>query len=330
MKKIVLPFLILLMIATTLVGCTYKRENYAFGTYYSLTIDGKNASKSVGNIEILLNELDLSLSTNIEDSYVSRINNAKANEPIAVTKDTLEIFKISQELYYKTNKAFNPAIYPLTELWNFSPSTYTGVETTIPSTEEVLTVLPYCNLEQFIINEQDWTITKLNDNAKIDFGAIAKGFAADKSYELAKDASSIVLDIGRTYRVKGDISLFVANPREGDFVAKATLSNQSVATSGDYERYYIYNSKRYHHIIDRSGYPTGIYENDPIISATIVGESATICDALSTATMILGYEESKAILDDLVYSALLLTEKGYYTIGEDLFEILDKTRQKLN
>ena len=139
-----------------------------------------------------------------------------------------------------------------------------------------------------------------------------------------------MLDIGRTYRVKDDISLFVANPREGDFVAKATLSNQSVATSGDYERYYIYNSKRYHHIIDRSGYPSGINENDPIISSTIVGDSATICDALSTATMILGYEESKPILEELGYSALLLTEKGYYTIGENLFEILDKTRQKLN
>lgn len=330
MKKIVLPFLILLLVTTTLLGCTYKRENYAFGTYYNLTIEGENAGKSIGKIEILLSELDLSLSTNHEESYVSRINNAKANEPIVVTNDTLEIFKISQELYYKTNKAFNPAIYPLTELWNFSPSTYTGIETTIPSKEEIATVLTYCNLEQFIINEQDCTITKLNDNAKIDFGAIAKGFAADKSYEIAKDASSIVLDIGRTYRVKDDISLFVANPREGDFVAKATLSNQSVATSGDYERYYIYNSKRYHHIIDRSGYPSGINENDPIISSTIVGDSATICDALSTATMILGYEESKPILEELGYSALLLTEKGYYTIGENLFEILDKTRQKLN
>lgn len=332
MKKIAFSILILILLVFTISGCTYSAENYVFGTYYSVKIDANNSYKLGKEIDTTLKEMDNALSTNIIESDVTKINNSSAGQKVKVTTYTVELFKISKELYAKTNHAFNPASFPLTELWNFSPAKYTGIESSIPTQAEIESKLPYCNMDMFVLDEVEKTITKLNDNAKLDFGAIAKGYAADIVYNMSTENQSkrAIIDIGRTFKVLGDIDIYVANPREGDFVAKATINNQAVATSGDYERYYIINNVRYHHIIDQTGYPAGLNVETPIISATIVGESATICDALSTATIVLGYQNIKPIIDAYGYSALLLTETGYYTIGENLFEIQDQTRQKLN
>jgi len=328
MKKILLSILMLLLIILPLAGCTKSTENYAFGTYYSIEIEGKNAGKQINEIEILLKDLESKVSTSIIESDVNKINSAKANTPIVVSNLTATLFNLSKDLYAKTKGAFNPATFPLTELWCFAPSNYIGVANRIPSQEEINALLPLCDFNLFSLEGN--VIIKGLDNAKLDFGGIAKGYAADCAYEVIKNSNKAVLDIGRTFRVKGDITLMVADPRSNDFVAKATLFDQSVATSGDYERYYFVNGKRYHHIIGRDGYPSGTNESSPIISATIVGESATVCDALSTATLVLGYEESRPIIEEFGYSALLLTENGYYVIGENIFDVIDQSRAKLN
>ena len=328
MKKVLFSLLMLIFIASSLTGCAKSAENYVFGTYYSIEVEGKNSSKNVDSIEDLLKEIENKVSTNVLESDVSKINKAKANEPIIVSEITATIFRMSKELYTATQGAFNPATFPLTELWGFAPSNYVGVANSIPSQDEIDALLPLCSFDLFTLTDN--VITKSEDNAKLDFGAIAKGYAADCAYEIVANSKKAVLDIGRTFKVKGEITLMVADPRKSDFVAKATLSNQSVATSGDYERYYFVNDKRYHHIIGTDGYPSGINDEDAIISATIVGESAAICDALSTATIVLGYAQAKPIIESFGYSALLITESGYYLVGEKIFDVVDQTRTKLN
>lgn len=330
MKRILFALLLIVCLAVMLCGCTYNAEKYVFGTYYNITIKGKNAMDKGKHIDKQLAEMDEVLSTNKYNSDITKINNSKANTPVKVSGITASLFRVSKEIYNKTTGAYNPALFPLVELWCFSPSTYVGMADKIPTKIQIEETLEYCNFDLFTLDENNLTITKLHDNSKLDFGAIAKGYAVDIAYEIAQSQDSAIIDIGRTYKVMGDITLMVANPRTGDFVAQATLSNQSVATSGDYERYYIYNNKRYNHIIARDGYPAGTFESNPIISATIVGDSATWCDALSTAVMVLGYESSVPLLENLGYSALLLTEDGYYTIGDNIFEIKDTSRKKLN
>ena len=328
MKRILLPLLTLIFVALSLTGCVKSAENYVFGTYYSIEVEGKNAWKQVNAIEETLKEIESKVSTNVVESDVNKINNAKANEPILVSEITASLFRLSKDLYTATQGAFNPAIFPLTELWGFAPSNYVGIASNIPLQEEIDALLPLCDLDLFTL--EDNQITKAHDDAKLDFGAIAKGYGADRGYEIVKNSKKAVIDVGRTFKVKGEISLMVADPRNSNFVATATLFNQSVATSGDYERYYFVDGKRYHHIIGKDGYPSGSNESSPIISATIIGESATICDALSTATLVLGYEQSKSIIENFGYSALLITETGYYLIGENVFDVIDQTRTKLN
>ena len=328
MKRILLPLLTLIFVALSLTGCVKSAENYVFGTYYSIEVEGKNAWKQVNAIEETLKEIESKVSTNVVESDVNKINNAKANEPILVSEITASLFRLSKDLYTATQGAFNPAIFPLTELWGFAPSNYVGIASNIPLQEEIDALLQLCDLDLFTL--EDNQITKAHDDAKLDFGAIAKGYGADRGYEIVKNSKKAIIDVGRTFKVKGEISLMVADPRNSNFVATATLFNQSVATSGDYERYYFVDGKRYHHIIGKDGYPSGSNESSPIISATIIGESATICDALSTATLVLGYEQSKSIIENFGYSALLITETGYYLIGENVFDVIDQTRTKLN
>ncbi|MBO7178342.1 MAG: FAD:protein FMN transferase [Clostridia bacterium] len=328
MKKVILSLLTLIFVALSLTGCVKSAENYVFGTYYSIEVEGKNAWKQVNAIEETLKEIESKVSTNVVESDVNKINNAKSNEPIQVSEITASLFRLSKDLYTATQGAFNPAIFPLIELWGFAPSNYIGVASNIPSQEEIDSLLPLCNFDLFTLTDNQ--ITKARDGAKLDFGAIAKGYGADRGYEIVKNSKKAVIDVGRTLKVKGEISLMVADPRNSNFVATATLCNQSVATSGDYERYYFVEDKRYHHIIGKDGYPSGTSESSPIISATIIGESATICDALSTATLVLGYEQSKSIIENFGYSALLITETGYYLIGENVFDVIDQTRTKLN
>ncbi len=327
MKKTFILVLIVACLILPLVGCTSKIENFAFGTYYSVEIKGGTASSK--NLEDKVRELELKLSTNVENSDIDKINKATANEEVAVSSYTIELFKIAKRLYVDTNGTFNPAVFPLVELWNFSPENYTGVANSIPSSEEIARLLPYCDFNLFELNVENKTIVKKETMAKLDFGAIAKGYCADVIYEDVKDANSAIIDVGATYRIIGEIPLYVLDPRKDNFVAKATISNCSISTSGDYERCYFVDGVRYHHILDKNGYPAGLGDENAIISATVVGNDATICDALSTATMILDYEKSKNLIESYGYSALLLTESGYYTIGDNIFEIQD-ARQKLN
>ena len=132
-----------------------------------------------------------------------------------------------------------------------------------------------------------------------------------------------VVDVGATFRLGESVKMYIQNPRGSDYVAEATLSDIAVSTSGDYQRFYTVNGKRIHHIIARDGYPSGFFSDTPVISVTVTGASAAVCDALSTAFMVTGYTpEAVSIAAEYGVSALMFTEAGYYEIGDPPFEVV--------
>ena len=143
--------------------------------------------------------------------------------------------------------------------------------------------------------------------------------AADTVKEVLGDDATAI-DFGATLYLTDEAKVYIQNPRSNDFVASATISDLSVATSGDYQRYYFFDGVRYHHVIGRDGYPAGIFDGDPVVSATITSPSAAVSDALSTAAMVLGNTDTlKALLDKYDAAAVLITESGRYVVGDSPF-----------
>ena len=258
---------------------------------------------------------------------IGKINAAPKGEPVKVGETTFALLELAFEISEKSGGAFNPAAFPLTELWRFSPSNYIGAASSIPDPEDIAEALNVSSVSLFRLDKTALTVTKLVDGAALDAGAIGKGFAADRLFEII--GGSGIVDAGGTFRVSEPVKMYIQNPRGSDYVAEATLSNIAVATSGDYQRYYFVDGKRIHHILAPDGYPAGYFSEDPVVSVTVTGGSAAVCDALSTALMVTGYSPEAAELTAYYEcQALLFTETGYYEIGDSPFEVV--SGEKLN
>lgn len=313
------------LISATLSGCNRASvaAGTALGSYYSVEYSGKNVDDE---IKEFMSKADSDFSaTGTGD--IGRINAAPAGEAVSVSETTFALLKLAFDISEKSGGAFNPAAFPLTELWHFSPSNYIGAASSIPSPEDIAEALKLSSVSLFRLDESDHTVTKLVDGAALDAGAIGKGFAADRLFELI--GGSGIVDAGATFRVSEPVKMYIQNPRSSDYVAEATLSNVAVATSGDYQRYYFVDGKRIHHILAPDGYPAGYFSEDPVVSVTVTGESAAVCDALSTALMVIGYApEAVELTNYYSCQAILFTETGYYEIGDSPFEVT--AGEKLN
>ncbi|HQC54220.1 MAG TPA: FAD:protein FMN transferase [Clostridia bacterium] len=331
-KKFFSTLLIIVILFIQLLsstGCSKTTHIFAFGTecnIYSANtseIKIKDVKKYIANIDALLSQIETA-----SDLY--KINSAKAFEVVSVNKITFDLLSLTKELY-EYNHNFNPAIYPLVELWHFDPKTYiSGVSPEkIPTDSEIETTLQYCNFDYFELNPEELTVSKTISEAKIDLGAIAKGFVCNEIFEQLKSDKTAVVDIGGTLKTNKDIEVNILNPiKDSDepFAAKLKLSaGLATATSGDYHRFYYVNGTKYHHVINQDGYPAWHNDIDPIISVTIIGESATICDYLSTLIFILGdSEEAKLLLNNFGYSAIIFRKNTCSLIGDiNNFMIID-------
>lgn len=321
--------IITLIIIFSLSGCTAESgENIAFGTFYNVKISGAGATAVLKDIDRLLQEIEQEVSTAIPESDISKINASSAGQPVRVGQHTAFLFKKSLELYGATDRAFNAALFPLVELWNFSPDTFTGVADSIPSDTSIAETLEYCAMENFSFDIDRSEITKHDDRAKLDFGGIAKGYAVDKILELCQGKKQALINIGGNIATfGGDKTIGITHPRDtSSLFGVIALQDAAIATSGDYQRYYTVGGVRYNHIITDEGYPTGITNND-IISASVIGSSAMVCDALSTAVIVRGAAWAE-VLPQMGYSVIIVTKDSYKIIGDIDFESTQTTHRR--
>ncbi|MFW5780400.1 MAG: FAD:protein FMN transferase [Bacillota bacterium] len=306
-KAFAITLIVILVFLAT--GCTANSgEKIVFGTFYNIQLKGRSSRSVLKDVESLLIEIENQTSTVIEGSDIYKINRATANHPIEIGHHTYELFKASTELYDITDGAFNPAVYPLVELWNFSPDKFSFDIDTLPEHADIMSVLEYSNLEFFELDENNMTLTKSHNKAKLDFGGIAKGYVVDLIKERVEDMKEGLISIG------GDIlplsktaNIGITHPRQSGLFGVVKLNNLAISTSGDYERYYMIENTRYSHIMDYSGHPASINNHD-IISASVIGESAMFCDALATSVIVNGLEWAAENIENLGYKALLIRQ----------------------
>ena len=168
----------------------------------------------------------------------------------------------------------------------------------------------------------------LPEGVTVDLGAVGKGMACDmiKAYLDRSDMKGAIISVGGSILAWGDYNkagdkwqIAIAHPRnEGEYLGVLSVDEGFVSTSGDYERYFEKEGKRYHHILDATtGYPA---ETD-IISVTVICDSGLVSDALSTACFILGEEKSKALLQEYDASAIFVDkDMNISVVGEVDFE----------
>ncbi len=220
------------------------------------------------------------------DSAVEEINSrSPGEERTYIDLDVSTIISRSQAISRMTGGAFDVTIAPLVDLWTFEE----GAD--LPTDEEIREALSTVGYQQIRLHPTSGGLT-LSTDVRIDLDGIAKGRAVDRAYDMLRMAGvdAAVIDAGGDVRMLGLPSeggswrIGLKHPREDGLLGVLSLGDESVATSGDYQRFILRDGERYHHILDPS---TGLPARG-VMSVTIVTERCEDADALATAVFVMG------------------------------------------
>ncbi|WP_026881504.1 FAD:protein FMN transferase [Clostridium akagii] len=274
-------------------------ESFGMGTNIIQRIYGTNA-KDVSILgEHELKRLEGLMSFYLSTSEISKLNLEAGKNEVILDEETFEVIKKSKEYSELCHGTFDITAAALVKLWGIFSKNQR-----IPAKEEIENILHLINYKDIILNEEKKSAKLSKAGQKIDLGAIAKGYAADKIIEIYKKnaVKSAFINIGGnvlTLGNKPDNSpwlIGIQNPFEprGKNIGVIKISDETVVTSGDYVRYFKENNIKYHHILDpNTGYPA----NSGIISATIIGKNSMEADALSTGIFILGLIDGMELVE---------------------------------
>ena len=275
------------------------RTELVFGTVCTVNAFKDGTSDLYNQLFVRLHELDRRFSTTISSSEIEKINAGAGVRSVEVSDEVLELLKVSLAFSKITDGAFDPTIGPVVKLWGINTD-----HAHVPEDAELEKALKLVGWQKVQIEGNKVYLPQ--QGMRLDLGGIVKGYAADVLKDILKEkkVKQAIIDLGgNVYTVgkkkdKSPWRIGIKNPQapEGSPAAVLSLPEISVVTSGVYERFFIKDGVRYHHIIDAK---TGRPVDNGITSVTIVSESSTACDALSTSLFILGMEKGFELLKRL-------------------------------
>jgi len=298
--------LILVILSFLLPSCqkrspsVVKRHRILMGTLVEITIVGRDEDKAAAAISEAFAEMERIehlMSRWISESEVSKINRWAGVKPVKVSAEVLEVIQRAQEISRASGGYFDISVGGLLDLWGFETS-----EGRVPAKGEVEQALQSVGYGAIVVDGEASTV-ELRRGMCIDLGGIAKGYAVDRACEVLRSRGyeNVIVNAGGDMRVRGRKPngpwvIGIQDPRDRSrILASFDVGDISVATSGDYERYFDEGGQRYHHIINpRTGKSAG-----EVRSVTIIGAEATLTDALSTSVFVLGPERGMALVERL-------------------------------
>jgi thiamine biosynthesis lipoprotein len=301
-----------------------KRTTLLMGGRFDITIVAKDSLSAEQNIDEVIAEI-----TRIEnvisdwksDSQVSEVNQNAGIKPVKVDREVFELTQRAIKLSEITNGGFDVSFAAMDRIWKFD-----GSMTEMPSAEAIKKSVEKVGYKNIILDSVQSTIFLKLKGMKIGFGALGEGYATDKcrAMMIAKGIKAGIIN------GSGDMSTWgkqpngspwkigITNPFDPEkIIAAVPLEEQAVTTSGSYEKYVVFNGKRYSHIINpATGYPaTGL------CSVTIFGPNAETANGLSTSLMVLGQTEGLLLLKKYPdYSCIMITDNGK-VVKSDNFKI---------
>ena len=300
LKKLFGSLIICLLTLVSVVGCgnsqPISKYDFCLDTICTVTIYDSDDESLLEDSFKLIRSYEKQLSATVSGSDIYRINEA-GGEFVRVSEETAELIEDAVHISELTRGAFDITIYPVSLLWDFKSG-----KASLPDEAALKEALSHVGYEKIEIDKNN---VRLSDpEAKIELGAIAKGFIADKVAEFLKEkgVTSALINLGGNVVAVGgavDGSAFrigIKKPfDESNEVLKVLeIRDQSAATSGIDERYFDLNGELYYHILDtKTGYPA----RSGVSQVTVTSASSERADILSTVLFVLGEEEGNKLLE---------------------------------
>lgn len=307
---------------------TYQ-DSFQIGTYIKISIyaDEEVPSTDFDRMFEAIDQFEKLISKNIETSEVSLINQNAGIAPVKVSDSIFELIQMGLEYGDISEGGFDISIGPLVDLWGIGTD---GAH--VPDQSEIDQALSVLDYQNILLNKTDQTVFLKQKGMSLDLGAIAKGYIADHVKTLIQEEGyqSAIINLGGNVLTVGHKpnsdawAIGVRDPKgdSSDIVGVLKLQDNSIVSSGTYERFFIENGKRYHHILNPK---TGFPEVNQLQSVSIISEKSVVGDALSTSVFVMGLDKGFAYIESLnQVEALFITEDGsiYRTSGlKDVFTL---------
>lgn len=244
-----------------------------------------------------IREIDSLANSYSDSSAVALINEHADDGPVHIDGTLCDIFEQSLRISTLSDGAFDISVLPLLDLWNFAADA-----PAVPGSTAIREALDLVDYRKIALTESSVEFEK--EGMRVDLGGIAKGYAADLAMDILQQRGfrDAMVNAGGDFKaVSGELTrgkrkVWIRHPRQREaFYGYFMMDNGSVATSGDYERYFLEDSVKYHHILDPStGYPVR-----GCVSVTVRADDVVDADALATAVFVLGPEKGIALLNSL-------------------------------
>jgi len=278
---------------------TVVAENESIGNKYIDT-----AVTEITRIEKLISSWDV-------NSQTSEINRNAGIKPVQVDSELYHLIERAIGISKLTDGAFDISYASMDKIWKFD-----GTMTKMPTEEEITASVSKVGYQNIILNKENSTVFLKLDGMKIGFGAIGKGYAADKAKDLliSKGVPSGIINASGDMNTWGkqpngnEWKVAITNPMNKNKVfALLPITDGAVVTSGNYEKFVNFNGTRYSHIIDpRTGYPSS-----GIISVTVFAPKAELADALATSVFVMGKEAGLDRINQLPkIECIIIDDKG--------------------
>lgn len=313
-------------------GEPIQRTDFLLNTFIDIKIYDSGDTTILDDAMAICKDYESRFSRTIETSEIYKINHRGPDEQtFRLSDETADLLETALHYCEISDGSFDITVEPASSLWDF-----TGDEAVIPDAAKIREAVQKVGYENLLLEGN--TLTFLSPDTRIDLGAIAKGYIADriKDYLIESGVNSAVINLGGNVLCIGTkpdgspfkIGLQKPFAERSETFAITEINDMSVVTSGVYERHFEIDGKNYHHILDpETGYP---YDNG-LISVTILSESSADGDGLSTTCFSLGLEKGMELLDSLdgVYGCFIDEDYNiYYSEGMEKF--IGETNGKTN
>lgn len=316
---------------STQAQITVKRDTLLMGSRFDITVTSNSEQRANQHVDDVITELiriENAISEWRPETQISAVNKQSGLQPVKVSWEVFQLAKRALQFSDNTAGAFDISIAAMDKIWKFD-----GATDEIPTAEQIQQSIAKVDYRNIVLNPLDTTIFLKNKGMKIGFGATGKGYAADRGRNFLKSKGVE----GGIVNASGDLSTWgsqadgkpwrigVTNPFKRNTPLKVvSLRNGAVTTSGAYEKFILWEDKRYSHIINpKTGWPaTGI------TSVTVFGPLSEIANGLSTSIMVLGIEQAKTLIAQYPdYAFLILTDAGKTVKSKGFRKIVKRLRK---